>query len=455
MQPSRPSNNNAPAQSPEAEQQREHQIKRLVEDYERQLRQSLPQGTPTLDEIEQAVEEIGEQVKKTLHQEVLDALGSGYVGKTVCCPGQGCGKPARYVSEYPRQLVTLHGVQRLGRAYYYCACCGRGFCPLDGALGLPSGQCSLRVRALACRFASFLPFATAARELEGICGVRLSASTIRREAHKVGQQLRRDWAKTQRQVLEATPDQALALQPKRCAERLHLSLDGVMVHAGGEWREAKVGVTYQSQAAGGVTNARYCATLCSSGEFGRRALALCFVSGAPSGKRLAVVADGGPWIWQEVGKYFPHSTQILDFYHAGTHLWAVAEQRFGANRQAARDWMSQQAEHLLEDKVAEVLSELEGWQARGEHQERLQRTTLAYFREHSGRMCYGTLRAAGWHIGSGVVESACKSVVQQRMKGAGMRWSESGAEALLHLRADWCSTGHTDFLPAVQRAAYS
>lgn len=38
-------------------------------------------------------------------------------------------------------------------------------------------------------------------------------------------------------------------------------------------------------------------------------------------------------------------------------------------------------------------------------------------------------------IGSGPVELACKRVVGQRLKGAGMRWGEDGANAVCHLRA--------------------
>ena len=41
----------------------------------------------------------------------------------------------------------------------------------------------------------------------------------------------------------------------------------------------------------------------------------------------------------------------------------------------------------------------------------------------------------GWCIGSGAVESACKTVVGQRLKLAGMRWGEDGAHAVCHLRA--------------------
>jgi hypothetical protein len=58
-----------------------------------------------------------------------------------------------------------------------------------------------------------------------------------------------------------------------------------------------------------------------------------------------------------------------------------------------------------------------------------------YFQNNLHRMEYPEYQAEGWQIGSGVVESACKTVVGQRLKGAGMRWSEVGAHALCHVRA--------------------
>src|SRR5207248_533415 len=62
-------------------------------------------------------------------------------------------------------------------------------------------------------------------------------------------------------------------------------------------------------------------------------------------------------------------------------------------------------------------------------------TTLEYFGNNVHRMEYPEYQAEGWHIGSGVVESACKTVVGQRLKGAGMRWGAGGAHALCHVRA--------------------
>jgi hypothetical protein len=61
--------------------------------------------------------------------------------------------------------------------------------------------------------------------------------------------------------------------------------------------------------------------------------------------------------------------------------------------------------------------------------------TEEYFGNNLHRMAYPEYQAEGWQIGSGVVESACKTVVGQRLKGAGMRWGEEGAHALCHVRA--------------------
>lgn len=59
---------------------------------------------------------------------------------------------------------------------------------------------------------------------------------------------------------------------------------------------------------------------------------------------------------------------------------------------------------------------------------------LGYFARNVSRMPYGTFRAAGWFIGSGVVEAGCKTVIGGRCKQSGMFWSKTGAENILALR---------------------
>jgi hypothetical protein len=60
---------------------------------------------------------------------------------------------------------------------------------------------------------------------------------------------------------------------------------------------------------------------------------------------------------------------------------------------------------------------------------------LNYFRKNVHRMDYPTYLRRGWQIGSGAIESACKTVVNQRLSQGGMRWSEEGSDAVGHLRA--------------------
>jgi len=70
---------------------------------------------------------------------------------------------------------------------------------------------------------------------------------------------------------------------------------------------------------------------------------------------------------------------------------------------------------------------------------------LHYFVTNVSRMQYGTFRAAGYFIGSGVVEAGCKTVIGGRCKQSGMFWSESGAENILALRCIHSSRRLDDF----------
>jgi hypothetical protein len=434
------------------DQVRQEQIARLTRAFQEQLEKSLPRHPDiTLDEMEKLAQQIGEQVKEAVQKDLLQSRGTGYAGSHSRC---SCGQPARYIACYPRQLLTLNGPQVIRRAYYYCPQCRQGFCPLDTQIGIGRGQCSVQVCALLTRFTSYLPFATAAKELEAVCGLRLSASTLRSYAQAVGRQLEAEWTQKE-QGLRNQQAQPSVVRPSQ----LHLSMDGVLIHVGKEWKEVKLASAYQTGVRGTVKRIGYCASLSCSREFGPRMRAMAHAEGADNCAKTAFVADGGAWIWQEVGKYFPRSVQILDFYHMTEHLWGVARARFGETRveqkQAASAWMGQQKERLLRNQEALVIADVENWEASTASAQEVKRRELGYLRQHTERMRYQTLREQGYHIGSGVIEADCKNVVQGRFKGVGMRWSSSGAQAMLQVRAGWCSSQQTDFLAAARRATLS
>ena len=79
-----------------------------------------------------------------------------------------------------------------------------------------------------------------------------------------------------------------------------------------------------------------------------------------------------------------------------------------------------------------------------EHAE-LKRENIGYFIRNRKRMHYDEYLAEGLHIGSGIAESACKCLVQARLKQAGMRWSPDGAASMLQLRRLWLDNPEANF----------
>ncbi len=65
------------------------------------------------------------------------------------------------------------------------------------------------------------------------------------------------------------------------------------------------------------------------------------------------------------------------------------------------------------------------------------KSLITYIENQDDRLAYDRFREAGFDIGSGRVEAACKHVVAVRMKRSGMRWSKSGSQSVLSLRVAW------------------
>jgi len=171
---------------------------------------------------------------------------------------------------------------------------------------------------------------------------------------------------------------------------------------------------YRPERKTGAQDARYFATLADSSRFGSDLHTFAATSGSLKCRQVAVVADGAEWIWQEAGKYFASRTQILDFYHASEHLWNVGRAWHGdktdAEKTAAKEWVGQQKQRLLAGRAREVLSLMEAWEPRTAEHKDIKRRESGYFREHllRGRLAYPDFVAAGFHIGSGVIEAGCK-----------------------------------------------
>lgn len=426
--------------------EREARIQRILRQMEEKLREQLPDPDQTLEQIEQEVVEIGRDLREIIERETLDAAGLGLVGAHARC---ACGQRARYVGVRQRTVVTMNGERPLQRAYYHCVACRQGFCPLDQRLQLGRGAHSIGVQALAARFVAYVSERQAAAEMAFVTGIRLSARSVQRAGVAVGGALAAAWAEREQRLFthQASP-------PGQRPRQLHAAMDGVYVLIGREWKEAKVGEVYQRGASGGVERITYAATLADSKAFGRRLRTVAQAEGFDYSRSRALLGDGAEWIWQEGAKHFPQTVEIVDLFHVLEYLWAVARARFSEGG-AAKEWVDEQRKRLLKNAVLEVIEAVAAWEPADGEEAEVQRKTEQYLRGQAHRMQYQTYQAQGFHLGSGVAEAGCKRVVQARLKGAGMRWSAGGAEAMLQLRAAVCSSDCFDFRAAARRATFS
>jgi hypothetical protein len=155
--------------------------------------------------------------------------------------------------------------------------------------------------------------------------------------------------------------------------------------------------------------------------------------------RVAKVADGAPDNWEFLhGLSNGDGVEILDFYHAATHLKDAADAVHGAETQQSKALFEQWKTTLKEEpRGAEAVIRAICYrrdQARGSARKELT-AALAYFRAMRHGMRYQEYRAENLPIGSGVVEAACKTLVSERLKQSGMRWTLRGGQAILTLRS--------------------
>jgi len=170
-------------------------------------------------------------------------------------------------------------------------------------------------------------------------------------------------------------------------------------------------------------------------QFGPRLHAEAVRRGLTAATTAIVLGDGAPWIWRRADAHFPGAVQIVDLYHAREHLEAVGRLAFGSGSAVATAWVAARRDELDDGDVEVIITEIRKLPAASDpkRQDEL-RKEAEYFETNKLRMCYKHFRARGFFVGSGVVEAGCKTVVAQRLKQSGMRWTVAGANAVIALR---------------------
>jgi hypothetical protein len=176
--------------------------------------------------------------------------------------------------------------------------------------------------------------------------------------------------------------------------------------------------------------------------------------GVETAGRVAGVVDGAEWAQAFLDAHRPDAVRILDFGHAAHPLSDVAEAVWGSG-EPGRTWATTQRAALREGDPAAVLAAIRAVplpEATGGPAGQVQREVLGYLAPRLDQMPYAAFRAQGLPIGSGIVESANKLVVEARLKGAGRRWAAASVYPLLALRGALCADRWTETWAAIARA---
>jgi hypothetical protein len=296
----------------------------------------------------------------------------------------------------------------------------------------------------ALRLAVDIPsYRRAAESFEALTHVSLSKSSLEELVGEYGTEL-----------VEQEAQEAAALapggvgetweSPAAAGETMAVSLDGVMMNVRGEgWKEVKVASfsVVEVEAVEGkpepevrLRGHSYCAGLWEAPVFKEQQWAEGWRRGIQRAQRIVAVSDAALWIWNLIATCYAPCVQIIDWWHALQHVWAIVFAAYDPGSEAAQAWGVQLKEYLWSGRIRTLFQALRERWPRGEEWPEALHQAVGYLFRQRRRLNYQAFRQAGYPVGSGTVESACKVVVQERLVQAGMRWSRPCAQALLALR---------------------
>lgn len=287
------------------------------------------------------------------------------------------------------------------------------------------------------RLAAWMSFAHACELLEDLLGMRVSATSSRRSTYQTGQAALAVQQAEEQRLREDLPE------PPKGAERQVISADGAFVPlVGGEWAEVKTLVVAEvvknDQGEADTRQVSSFSRLTDAESFSQQAVVELHRRGVERAEAVCAVTDGAEWLQGFIDDQCPKALRILDFAHAAEYVSAMGQLATEAGSVLAPTWLEQQLHDLKHEGPKAVLAQLRLLQTQHPSGVLLSEK-LAYLEKREAHMQYPSYQEAGWPIGSGMVESANKLVVEARLKGAGMHWGRQHVNSLLVLRNAVCN----------------
>jgi hypothetical protein len=275
--------------------------------------------------------------------------------------------------------------------------------------------------------------------LEDLLGVYVSLETARRLCEEVGKQVEE---KQTAEAQEPWKEEAHA-QENPC--RMAISADGAMVPLiGGEWAEVRTLAIGEVAASSPdaekvhVGHLSYFSRMTDAARFTDLAEVETRRRHVVQAKEVCAVTDGADWLQSFVEIHRADAVRILDFPHAAEHLAKLLE-ALNTSELTPTPKLLERCLHVLKHRGPSPLARMAARLSETDTGREDVREHLGYLRKRLSLMQYPTFRRAGWPIGSGMVESANKLVVEARLKGTGMRWERKNVNPMLALRNAVCN----------------
>lgn len=297
----------------------------------------------------------------------------------------------------------------------------------------------------------------ASKLLPKMASIRLSESTVQRTSTAAGRRLRE---LLQKQKVLGGPTPWTWRKDARGITCAYVSIDATGVRQQGPGGKAADGrMPYVAMVFNPVPDlpvghphrlpatasmqARYLSGLYTLDELGLLLRRQAGQVGMNDAEQWIGLSDGGNGLEHFLKSNFPgpllHGTElqlILDFWHAADSLLKLAKAIHPSDEKQRQGLLTPWCHTMKHEGGGQIVAELEKLSfphkpaVRAQYEE-----TVGYLRNNVHRMDYPRYLANGWCIGSGAMESACKTVVAQRLKLSGMRWGEKGTDDMCQLRA--------------------
>jgi hypothetical protein len=371
-----------------------------------------------------------------------------------------CGQRMTSQGRRAKGLVTTLGAVPFRRSFYQCEQCRQSRFPDDERLDIVHTTYSPGVRRLMARAGSQTQFEQAAEDLLCYAGLKVQAREIERVAEEVGRQVEQWLSEEQEQIVRTGLSAPPPLEP---GAKFYISFDGTGIpvrqsellgrkgkqaDGSARTREVKLGCVFtqvgldkEGHPQRDPDSTTYVGAIESSTLFGWRLYAEALRRGLERAQTVIVLTDGQRYNRTLTQTHFPGAVHIVDLFHAYEHLTLIAQILWGPEAESPKAWRD-----LLE---AGEIKRLVGQAARNLPNSPKAKKSLCkemgYFENNASCMRYAEYRAKDFFVGSGVVEAGCRTVIGERLKQSGMRWSVRGANAIIALRCCIMSGRFEDF----------